>query len=43
LLAAEHIERQIAVAVVVTVEEVSLLLAVYRIIGGVEIHLQLAS
>ena len=41
LLAAEHVERQIAVAVVVAVEEPSLLPAVHRIIGGVEIEHQL--
>ena len=36
--AAEHIERQVAVAVVVAVEEPSLLVAVQRVVGGVEIE-----
>ena len=38
MLAAEHVERQIAVAVVVAVEEAPFLVAVQRIIGGVEIE-----
>jgi hypothetical protein len=42
LLAAEHVKRQIAVAVVVTVEEPSLLLAVHRIVGGIEVQDQFA-
>src|SRR5712675_1775148 len=37
--AAEDVERQIAVAVVVAVEVPALLLAVERIIGGVEVDL----
>ena len=37
--AAEDVERQIAVAVVVTVEVPTLLLAVERIVGGVEVDL----
>ena len=36
--AAEHIERQVAVAVVVAVEEPPLLVAVQRIVGGVEVE-----
>ena len=36
--AAEHVQRQIAVAVIVAVEEAALLVAVQRIIGGVEIE-----
>jgi hypothetical protein len=36
--AAEHVERQIAVAVVVTVEEPAFLAAVERIVGGVEVE-----
>ncbi len=36
--AAEHVERQIAVAVVVAVEEAPLLVAVQRIVGGIEIE-----
>ena len=36
--AAEHVERQIAVGVVVTVEKPLLLMAVQRIVGGVEIE-----
>jgi hypothetical protein len=35
--AAEHIERQIAVAIVIAVEEPALLMAVQRIVGGIEI------
>ena len=35
---AEHVERQIAVAIVVAVEEPPFLLAVQRIVGGVEIE-----
>ena len=38
LIAAEHIKRQIAVAIVVAVEEAAFLTAVQRIIGGVEIE-----
>ena len=36
--AAEHIERQVAVAVVVAVEEPPFLVAVQRVVGGVEIE-----
>ncbi len=36
--AAEHVQRQIAVAVVIAVEEVSLLMPVQRVVGGVEIE-----
>jgi hypothetical protein len=35
--AAEHVERQIAVAVVVAMEEAAFLMAMQRVIGGVEI------
>ena len=35
---AEHIKRQIAVAVVIAMEEAALLMAVQRVIGGVEIE-----
>ena len=40
LLAAEHVQRQVAVAVVVAVEEAALLLAVQRVVGGVEVQHQ---
>ena len=36
--AAEHVQRQIAVAVVVAVEEAAFLVAVQRIIGGIEVE-----
>ena len=36
--AAEHVERQVAVAVVVAVEEPALLMAVQGIVGGVEVE-----
>ena len=36
--AAEHVERQVAVAVVVAVEEPAFLMAVQRIVGGVEVE-----
>ena len=36
--AAEHVQRQIAVTVVVAVEEPALLMAVQRIVGGVEVE-----
>ena len=36
--AAEHVERQVAVAVIVAVEEPPLLLAVQRVVGGVEVE-----
>ena len=36
--AAEHVERQVAVAVVVAMEEPALLMAVQRIVGGIEIE-----
>jgi hypothetical protein len=35
--AAEHVERKVAVAIVITVEEPAFLMSVQRIIGGVEI------
>ena len=38
MAAAEHVERQVAVAVVIAVEEPPLLLAVQRIIGRIEIE-----
>ena len=38
LIAAEHIQRQIAIAVVVAVKEPSLLLAVQRVVGGVKVQ-----
>ena len=41
LLAAKHVQRQVAVAVVVAVEEALLLLAVQRVVGGVEVQHQL--
>ena len=41
LLAAEHVQRQVAVAVVVPMEEAALLLAVQWIVGGVEVEHQL--
>ena len=42
MASAEHVERQIAVAVVIAVEEPPLLLAMHRIVGGVEIEDDLA-
>jgi hypothetical protein len=36
--AAEHVERQIAVAVVIAVEKTFLLMAVQRVVGGVEVE-----
>ena len=36
--AAEHVERQVAVAVVIAVEEAAFLMPVQRIVGGVEIE-----
>ena len=36
--AAEHVQRQIAVAVVIAVEEAPLLMPVQRVVGGVEIE-----
>ena len=38
LLAAEHVQRKIAVAVVVALKEAPLLLAVQRIVGGVKVY-----
>ena len=38
MAAAEHVERQIAVAVVIAVEEATLLMPVQRVVGGVEIE-----
>jgi hypothetical protein len=40
LLAAEHVQRQVAVAVVVAVEEAPLLLAMQRVVGGVKVQHQ---
>jgi hypothetical protein len=37
LLAAEHVERQIAIAVVIAVKEAAFLMAVQRIVRGVDI------
>ena len=36
--AAEHVQRQVAIAVVVAVEEPAFLMAVQRIVGGIEIE-----
>ena len=36
--AAEHVERQIAVAIVVAVKEAAFLVAVQRIVGGVQVE-----
>ena len=36
--AAEDIERQIAIAVVIAMEEASFLLAVQRVVGGIEVE-----
>ena len=38
MAAAEDVERQVAVAVVIAVEEPPLLMAVQRIVGGVEVE-----
>ena len=38
LLAAEHVQRQVAVAVVVAVKEAPLLLAVQRVVGGIKVE-----
>jgi hypothetical protein len=38
MAATEHVERQVTVAVVITVEEPPLLLAVQRIIGRIEVE-----
>ena len=38
MAAAEHVKRQIAIAVVIAVEEAALLMAVQRVVGGVEIE-----
>jgi hypothetical protein len=38
LIAAEHIKRQIAVAIVIAVEEAAFLMAVQRVIGRVKIE-----
>jgi hypothetical protein len=38
MTAAEHVERQVAIAVVVAVEKAALLMTVQRVIGGVEIE-----
>ena len=38
MAAAEDIERQIAIAVVVAVEEAAFLMAMQRIVGGIEIE-----
>jgi DDE family transposase len=42
MASAEHVKRQIAVAVVIAMEEPALLLAMHRIVGGVEIENDLA-
>ena len=34
----EHVERQIAVAIIIAVEEPALLMAVQRVVGGVEVE-----
>ena len=36
--AAEHIERQVAVVVVIAVEETSLLMPMQRVVGSVEVE-----
>jgi hypothetical protein len=36
--AAEHIERQIAVVVVIAVEKTAFLMAVQRVVGGVKVE-----
>ena len=36
--AAEHVKRQVAVAIIVAVEEPAFLMAVQRIVGGVEVE-----
>jgi len=36
--AAEHVERQVAVAVIVAVKEPAFLMAVQRVVGGVEVE-----
>jgi hypothetical protein len=36
--AAEHVERQVAIAIVVAVEEPAFLMAVQRVVGGVEVE-----
>ena len=41
LLAAEYVQRQVAVAVVVAVEEATLLLSVQWVVGGIEVQYQL--
>ena len=38
MAAAEHIERQVAVAIIIAVEEPALLMTVQRVIGGVEVE-----
>ena len=38
MAAAEHVKRQVAVAVVIAVEEAAFLMAVQRVVGGVEIE-----
>ena len=38
MAAAEHVKRRVAVAVVIAVEEAAFLMAVQRVIGGVEIE-----
>ena len=42
MASAEHVQRQIAVAIVIAVEEPAFLLAMQRIIGGIEIENDLA-
>ena len=36
--AAEHVKRQVAVAIIVAVEEAAFLMAVQRVVGGVEVE-----
>jgi hypothetical protein len=38
MAAAEHVERQVAVAIVISVEEPTLLLTVQRIVGRIEVE-----
>jgi hypothetical protein len=38
MAATEHVERQVAVAIVISVEEPALLVSVQRVVGGVEVE-----
>jgi len=38
MAAAEYVKRQVAIAIVVAVEEAAFLMAVQRVVGGVEIE-----